>query len=358
MTRFRVRLCCIPLLAMATGAGCDRPAPPYRETLLVFGSEASIEIRGVPRERAARAVAATAADLAGFHRDWHAWEPGALTRVNEALARGESAQVPASIQDLIRRSQQLSSRSGGLFDPGIGALVRMWGFHASEFPLTSPMPDAEQLSGWRARRPRISDLQLEGSQVSSRNPALQLDFGAIAEGVAAEAAARQLAAHGVHDALITLGGDVFALGSADGRAWRVGLRDPMDAGDGVLAGVELNGPEALFSSGNYHKFRQGPAGSRWPHVLDPRSGQPAAGTALAAVLHPDPVLADVAATALMVAGASGFARTLEQLGVHCALLLTDDDSLLLTSAMQARLSLQRTPRTMPGPIGPVRPCAP
>jgi thiamine biosynthesis lipoprotein len=343
------------LLGCCTLCGCESTPTPHRTQLVVFGSEASIEIRGVPESQADGAAASVSERLAEFGRDWHAWEEGPLTRINSALARGESAPAPASIRDLLRRSTLLSRRSGGLFDPTVGGLLELWGFHTSEFPVRTPAPTSAQIAAWRTDQPRIDDIRLDQDRISSRNAKAQLDFGAIAEGVAAEEAARLLSEHGVRHALLTLGGDVYALGSADGRPWKIGLRDPYG---GVLAGVELNDREALFSSGNYNKFREAPSGARWSHVLDPRTGLPARGAAMVAVLDRDPVLADVAATVLMIAGPAGFAATLDRLGVRCALLLTEENELMLTAAMQARIALQREPVRLGPAIGRAGPCAP
>lgn len=341
-------------LALATLAACSRTPEPHRETLLVFGGEATLEIRGVPAAQAAAATASVSEKLQQYGRDWHAWEPGALVEVNAALARGERAPAPASIRDLVARSQELSLRSDGLFDPAVGGLIRLWGFHTSDFPVATPAPSEAQIEAWLATRPRIADLRVEGDALVSTNPAVQLDFGAIGEGVAAEEAARLLADHGVRDALLSLGGDLFALGQADGQPWQVGIRDPYG---GVFARVALIGPEALFSSGSYNKFREAPTGARWPHVLDPRIGRPVRGTAAVAVLHRDPVLADIAATALMVGGPARFADLVQRLDLHCALLLTEENEMIITAAMDARVTLLREPVRLGESIGEAGPCS-
>lgn len=352
--RSRTRLLGLGIALIAALVACQREPELQRETLFVFGGEATIDLAGTTSEQARPALAAVAERFNQFHRDWHAWEPGPLTTLNAAFARGERSSPPASIRDLIQRSQTLSIRSDGLFDPAIGGLMVLWGFHTSEFPVTTPLPSRPQIDAWRAQRPSISEVVVDGETVYSHNPEVQLDFGGIAEGVAAEEATRLLAEHGVNNALLSLGGDVYALGNAGGRPWKVGIRDPYG---GVLGGVELADHEALFASGNYSKFREAPSGARWAHVLDPRTGQPVLGSAAVAVLHRDPVLADIAATTLMVGGPARFADLIEHLGVRCALLLTDENELLITAAMQARVTLQREPVRLAPPLGQPGPCS-
>lgn len=345
-THRRARLARVLVAAAALG-GCAPSPEPIREELLVFGSRASIEIREAPPAQAGEAIAAVSMRLSEFHRDWHPWEPSALTRINAALAASGSAAAPPSILALVRRSQALSQRTDGLFDPSVGGLVALWGFHTSNYPVTTPAPTAEAIDAWLRTRPRMSDLRLEGNRIASLNRAAQLDFGAIAEGVAAEEAGQLLRAHGVAHALINLGGDILALGDADGRPWQIALRDPF--GD-VLGTVEASGSEAVFSSGGYNKFREAPDGGRWPHLLDPNTGLPARGTASVVVLHGDPVLADVASTTLYIGGERRFVELIDRLGIRCALLLTDDDRLLVTTGMRARLRLLRTPAAQETPV--------
>lgn len=334
---------------------CQREPQWQVETLSIFGGEAEIKLHGADAAQTRAALDEIVERFSQMHRDWHAWEPGALTRLNAALARGESASAPPSIVDLIRRSQALSISSDGLFDPAVGGLLRLWGFHTSTFPITAPLPTREQLDAWRQARPSIADVVLVGDQVSSLNPEVQLDFGGIAEGVAAEVAVEILREHQVHNALLTLGGDYYALGDAGGRPWSVGLRDPYG---GVLADIELRDGEALFTSGNYNKFRNAPSGARWAHVLDPRSGQPVLGSAAVAVLHRDPVLADIATTALMIGGVARFAALSEQLKVRCALLVTEENELIVTAAMDARIRLRREPVRLGEPLGEPGECTP
>jgi thiamine biosynthesis lipoprotein len=336
----RRRLARYLALALLALAACTPGSTSRTEELHVFGSITTIELRDAGEEQADAALAEAAALLNQLEREWHAWEPSDLTRINAALAAGESARAPASVLALIARAGPLAEATDGLLDPAVGGLVAAWGFHTSSFPVHSPAPSDRTLAEWRAARPRLSDLSIDGDRLSSRNRQVQLDFGAIAEGAAAEAVIAVFRRHGIRHALVNLGGDVVALGDGDGRPWQVGIRDPFG---GVLGGVALADGEGLFSTGNYNKFRESPSGARWGHILDPRTGHPARGTAAAVVLHPDPILADAGATALYVAGPSGFETLARRLGLGCALMVTDENEMLVTVAMKSRLELVREP---------------
>ena len=326
-------------------AGCSRGPAPVVEQIHVFGSTTDVEIRGADHASAQAAMAELSALLRQREGEWHAWQPSDVTRINAAFARGEPAPAPASVIALIERSKPLSEASEGLFDPAVGGLVAAWGFHTSTYPVLTAPPTEDALAQWRAQRPRVGDVQVRGDSLWTSNPRVQLDFGAIAEGAAAASVMEVLARHGVRHALVSLGGDVMALGDGDGRPWQVGLRDPFG---GVLGGVELAGGEALFSTGNYSKFRDSPSGARWSHILDPRTGHPARGAAAVVVLHTDPLLADAGATALFVAGPAGFERLARRMGLACAMMVTEENEMLVTLAMRGRLEMLRDPV----PLGP------
>lgn len=119
-----------------------------------------------------------------------------------------------------------------------------------------------------------------------------LDLGAIAKGFAVDRAAARLSPDGA--ALLDLGGNLKAVGPADGRAsrgWRTGVRAP---GGGVCATVTLTDGEALATSAEYYRGR---------HIRDGRTGRPAAsGVASVTVLCRSAMLADGLSTALFVLG--------------------------------------------------------
>jgi thiamine biosynthesis lipoprotein len=112
------------------------------------------------------------------------------------------------------------------------------------------------------------------------------------------------------------------------------VRDPRSSG--VLGTIELASGEAALSSGDYER-RYESGGEVYHHIIDPRSGRPARGAAGTTVVSADPVLGNAGATALMVAGAEGFAETVRRLGIDCALLVTPDGRRLTTPCMSRRL---------------------
>lgn len=304
------------------------------ETLYVFGTLVEIVIWGETPETAQSATAAFSHQLQRWHRDWHAWAPGGeLGGLNAAIAAGKSFTVDDTLAGVLRQGQTLAAASGGLFEPAIGGLIGLWGFH-DDVPPTGPLPDPGAVAALVAAHPRMADLRFDGNTVSSTNPAVQLDLGGFAKGSALDMAAVDLAARGIHDAVLNAGGDVLVLGSHGRRAWRVAIRDPF--GWGAVAAIAARPGEAVFTSGNYERFLEHD-GVRFSHIIDPRSGWPVTDIVSATVLDTNGAHADAAATALSVAGRDGWVATARAMGVESALLIDGEGTLYATPAMAARL---------------------
>ena len=323
------------MLALAVVLAACAPAKGlYQDRLYVFGTLVDVTLSAVTEQQGRAAVAELAREFEAEHVEWHAWKPGPLVELNAAIARGEAGRATPHLARLIELSQRLSRQSDGLFDPAIGGLVRLWGFHSDD-PLTGkPPPSPAAIAAWVAQRPSMDDLTVEGDLVRSRNPAVQLDFGAIAKGYAVDLAVAHLRAMGIHDAIVNAGGGMTAIGRRENRPWRVGVRHPQ--GQGVIAALELGDHEAVHTSGNYERYNEH-EGIRYGHLIDPRTGYPGREIVSATVIHSDGAVADAAATALVLAGVKDWERIARQMGVRLAMLVDDGGTVHMPPAMAERV---------------------
>ncbi|EXI67319.1 MAG: Thiamine biosynthesis lipoprotein ApbE precursor [Candidatus Accumulibacter adjunctus] len=315
-------------------AACSR-APVYQQESFVFGTRVEVLIAGLPEARARAAAAAVLREFDRLHRTYHAWRPSELSALNAALAAGRVQTVSEEMAELLVDAQRLARLGDGLFDPGIGRLIELWGFHSDELP--TGLPDEAALAAWRSAQPGIADLHLSGLQASSRQRQLAIDFGGYLKGVALDRATSILRAQGVGNALVNIGGNVMVLGSRNGQRWRVGIQHPRQPGP--MATIELDDGEAVGTSGDYQRYFE-VAGRRYAHLLDPRSGRPASGTqALTVLITARPAagaLSDAASKPLFIAGGDwpAFARRLQ---VAHVLRVDGDGRWQLSRAMQDRL---------------------
>jgi len=336
----------LTLLAVAWLLAACGPSAPWRQESYVFGTRVELLIAGVPEAQARAAGNRVLQEFDRLHRTYHAWQPSELSALNEAIAAGRTHEVTAEFAAFIREAQAVAASGDHLFDPGVGRLIALWGFHSDDIQPRLPDPDA--LKALVAQHPSIADLHVDGNRVSSRNKSAALDFGGYLKGVALDRAAALLKQDGVTNALINIGGNVMALGTREGRAggaaWRVGIQHPRPQGVGgaPLATLELKDGEAIGTSGDYHRYFE-VTGRRYCHLLDPRSGFPADATQAVTVLIATGASAGMRSDALskpvFIAGREWRAMA-KKLGVDAVLKVGADGTASATPAMQARIKIE------------------
>ncbi|HET9679933.1 MAG TPA: FAD:protein FMN transferase, partial [Gammaproteobacteria bacterium] len=196
-----------------------------------------------------------------------------------------------------------------------------------------------------AKKPSMDDLTIHDGVLSSNNPAVRLDFGAYAKGVAVKRAIAILRNYGIENAIANAGGDLQAIGhyqtGNESRPWRIGIRHPRKH-DQVLASITLKPGEAVFTSGDYERYYEY-HGKRYHHILDPATGYPARGVRSVTVIHTNPALADAASTALFVAGVDDWQNVAHAMGLRYVMLVDSQGVAHLTAPMHKRLQFEIEP---------------
>lgn len=331
-------------LALLVGlllAGCGKQvAPPYSQESFVFGTRVQLSIWGAPKAQAKQAASAVMADLDRLHVKLHAWKPGPLTQLNQALASSREPQtIDAEMAQLLTLSQDYAARSDQLFNPAIGKLVSAWGFHAEQF--VPHRPDQATLVKLLSAAPSMADLVLTATSVTNRNPSLQLDFGGVAKGWALDREINYLQQHGIRNALLNIGGNVRAIGKKGGEAWRVGLQHPRKSEP--MAWLDLNDGEAIGTSGDYQRYFE-LDGQRYCHLLDPRTGLPASGMQAATVVVANAsdagARSDAATKPLFIDGIGKAMNHASKFGLNWILLIDAQGKIYASRAAKQRLHWQ------------------
>lgn len=326
-------------LACALSA-CGEGPPLHRERLFALGTTVEVIAYRPGEDRMHHAVVALRSSLERSEQRWHPDRDGAeLAAVNATVAAGGSpVPLPPALAADLRLALGLSQASGGRFDPGLGALVDLWGFRTGE-RAPGPPPSQAAIEDARPERPAAERITLNADGLSA-DPSTRLDLGGMAKGLAVADGVEALRAAGVSAGILNLGGDLMAWGRPGDRPWRIAVRHPR--GDGPLVSLELEGAEAVFTSGDYERWFEH-QGIRYHHILDPTTGMPARGLTSVTVVHRDPTLADAAATALFVAGPEGWLETARALGVDRVMVVTESGSVVTTPAMAGRLRIEVDP---------------
>jgi len=329
-------------LAVACIGGCGQPPDTsYEQQLFAFGTLVDITLYGVKPAEARQAIQAVDTLFQQQHHDWHAWQRGKLDDLNQAIAEGRSVETDPSIITLIQMGQRYERLSHGLFNPAIGHLLKVWGFEQDE-PNRAP-PEPETVARWLQAAPGTAQLHIDGSRVSSDNPAVKLDFGGFAKGYSVAMAVDLLEQRGIRNLIVNAGGDLCLRGRHGDRPWRIGIRSP--DGKGVLASMDLEGAHCVFTSGDYERYFEY-HGKRYSHILDPRTGYPAEGTRSVTVLANDASLADAAATALFVAGPDGWQDIARSMGIDDVLLIDATGRAHMTKTLTGLVHFEQPPTGM------------
>lgn len=219
-----------------------------------------------------------------------------LSRINTASGV-EAVAVDAHTINAVSDSIRVNKITGGVFNPLIGAVTRLWKINKAD----GSMPSAESLDA-AVKLSDMKNLVVSDGKIFLSKKGCVLDLGGLAKGYSSSAISSLMKSKGVKSAIIDLGGNVHAVGKKpDGSEWRVGIRNPLEPfGTPALAVKVID--KAVITSGNYERFKT-IDGKKYSHFFDPSTGESVMSELLSVtVITSDGSLADGLATAFMITG--------------------------------------------------------
>ena len=291
------------LAAVLLLAGCARQEATQQE-IFCMDTVMSLKIWGGEDSQTACREA-----LYALQNTWSAThEDSLISRLN----RGEAAELTEEERSLLNAVEALSARTGGAFDPRLGALCEAWGFYGQNYRV----PDARQIAGALAQS--------------------KWDMGASIKGYAGNVLVDILEKTGAQRAVLNMGGNVQTFGQKeDGSPWLVAVQDPR-GGSGYVCLISVTGTCAVVTSGDYQRYFE-ENGVRYHHILDPGTGYPAdSGLASVTVICKDGLTADALSTALFVMGLEEGSRFWRESEDFEAVFIRKDGSIYATEG--ARVS--------------------
>jgi len=325
-----------PALVGLALLGCAAPAAQrYEFARPAMGTEFRIVLLASDPERARSAAEAAFARIHALERCLSDYDPESeLSRLSAASGEAPSGgavpagagsvdegwqPVSADLWAVLARATELAQESEGAFDVTVGPLTRLWrrARRRGELPDPVRLAEARRAVGFRAL-----ELDPERRRVRLRLRGMRLDPGGIGKGYALDGALETLRAAGIERALVVGGGEMVAGAPPPGESgWRVELvgLDPAAA-----EGLEL-ARAALATSGDLSQFLERD-GTRYSHILDPRTGEALTEQRLVSVLGPSATWTDALATTLSVLGPeAGFALLARHPGYEARMLVRRDD---------------------------------
>ena len=187
----------------------------------------------------------------------------------------------------------------GAFDPTVYPLVNAWGFG----PERKNIIEQQKIDSLLAFV-GFDKIDIVNGKIQKKDPRVQLDFNAFAQGYAVDVLANFLLKKEVKNFIVEIGGEVYAHGKAENGKWRVGIEQPVEnktTKNELQIIVELE-DVAVATSGNYRRFKE-IDGKKIVHHLDPKTGKPTANNLLSAsVFSAHAIQSDALATGFLVLG--------------------------------------------------------
>lgn len=316
-----------PLLLALPARAADATAV-WRRAMM--GTRVDIVVADRASPALSAAVEAAWAEMARLSAMMSRFDPASRLSALNRAAGARRVAIPPEMAQVLRLAQRLSARTGGGFDVTVGRLTAgPGGLSAGEVPDEQTVADA-----LRHIRPQHLVLDADGRSALIDDPATRIDLGGVAKLPILDAGLQLLSARGIDGAMINGGGDVVASARADGRAWRIGIRDA--AHPQRLLSVLPLVAGVVASSGDYERFVMHD-GRRYHHIVDPASGRPTRGLSGATLVADQVDQVNGLGTAAMVAGAANAPALLRHLGIERYLLTAEDGHTTTAPALAARL---------------------
>lgn len=297
-----------------------------RQVLLLMGTRFEFGAFAKTQEQADAAVAAGIEEVKRIEALISSWKPTSQTSAINAAAGKSPVVVDEELFQLIQRALRVSDLTEGAFDITAGGLSGVYHFGKQDTLL--PSADDLQKALERVNYKAVLLDPVEHS-VFIQKPGMRIGFGAIGKGYAAnKAKVLMRSMDGVYGGVVNAAGDLITFGrNYNDTLWTVGISDPRNP-DKWIGQVQIK-EMAVVTSGDYEKFFMH-NGTRYAHIIDPRTGLPTTGVRSATVICADAEVADALATSLFVLGPEKGIALINRLK-NIEGLVVDDEGKVFTS---------------------------
>lgn len=226
----------------------------------------------------------------------------------------DARKVSDDLWPVLVRSVKVHEATGGAFDITAKPFTNMWRTSKERRELP-PKAAIDNMRPFVGMQHLVLDKDAQTARLSK--PGVWLDLGGIAKGFIADRALAVLAERGLTIAQVQAGGDM-ALGDPPPglKGWPINVGDfPLPKGEDGEKGLAFwhsNGGVSV--SGDAFRFVE-IQGTRYSHVIDPRTGLGVTGSRYCCVKGPSAFATDAAATAGCIMDQAAFEKALKQLGV-------------------------------------------
>ncbi len=331
-SKIKVFLCLFVLYSLAFSLnGCgNKQEDVVHEQIFAMDTVMDITIYGENRDAAVAKVKARINEL--NHIFSVNDKTSDVSKINENA--GRPVKVSEDTHRIIQEAIEMSKSTDGLFDISVFPVVKAWGFTTSEYRV----PDEAE------RKNLLEKVNYKNIKCYSNNrvqigEGMSIDLGGIAKGYTSDQILILLKELNVKSAIVSLGGNVQTLGEKkSGEEFKVGISNPLLKNE--LLGTLTAQDECVITSGSHERFFE-KDGKRYHHIMDVRTGAPAASDlASVTVVGKNGTKADALSTALFVMGSKKAIAYQKKYNDFEMVYMTESGDTFMTKGLMNRLKLQ------------------
>lgn len=236
-----------------------------------------------------------------------------LAKINSNYIPKKPIEISEELAKIIEASLKLSMDSEGALDITIRQLAKLWGIEDKsneEFRV----PEREEI-GYVLENSGYDKVKLTDNSLVIEKSDIILDVGAVGKGCALDYARKIINENDFsiesksdgdfYGGIISVGGSILVMGhKTDGKAWKIGIRNPKGNIEDMLGYVQLEPGcnTCVSTSGDYEKYVE-KDGIRYHHILDMKTGYPAdSGLSSVTVVCENGLVSDGLSTACFILG--------------------------------------------------------
>lgn len=249
-------------------------------------------------------------------------------------------QLDSKVIELLSFSLELYSTTSGTLNIGLGAVLDVWrdyrdkGIASPETAQLPPMSELVKANTHTSLQAGALVINRNDNSAAIADKNMKLDVGAVAKGFAVEKVAQAALEHGVTSALISVGGNVRAIGvRGDGSAWSVGVQDPDDASK-LLCTLDIADGVSVVTSGTYQRYYT-VDGKVYHHIIDPKTLMPSTYYKSLTIIAGDSGYADALSTSLFCLAPDTAMQAIESADGIEAIFVLPDGSIMQSSGVAA-----------------------
>ena len=306
----------------------------HQEEDFIFGTIISIKVYGEPKIKSEKVSNEIFNEFHRLHKLLHPWKKSLITDINIKILNNESISLNNDeIISILKEAQYLEKKTQGLFNPAIGKLIELWGFHKDDYNLDT-MPNQVKIKNLLLSKPSMQSLTIKNKILKSNNRDVQIDLGGFAKGYALDQAKKILLDNNIKNALINIGGNIIAFGKHGDRDWIVGIQNPRKPN--TIATINLKSGWSIGTSGDYQRYII-INNQRYSHLINPKIGYPENKTQSATILIPPSknsgTLSDVLSKPLFIAKEKDKIKLANSLNIDNFLIIMENGSILISESM-------------------------